>query len=138
MEGLEASAEDGSHHNNPDNIYVELNNQPSELLQTVKDLKAELWTVKEGNERILREHEELTQILLDKLHNEGMGKRKKHEYESGTISYKHKGKKLKFSNNESNSSSRIKVRSHREKNKYNSESVNTSNFPKNLKFLKHI
>ena len=36
MEGVEASAENGSHHNNPDNIYVELNNQPSELLQIVK------------------------------------------------------------------------------------------------------
>ena len=37
MEGVEACAKDGSHHNNPDNIYVELNNQPSEFLQTVKD-----------------------------------------------------------------------------------------------------
>ena len=59
MEGVEASGEDESHHNNPDNIYVELNNQPSELLQTVKDLKAELQTVKEDNERILRSQEEL-------------------------------------------------------------------------------
>ena len=42
IEGVEASAEDGSHHNNLDNIYVELNNQPSELFQTVKGLKAEL------------------------------------------------------------------------------------------------
>ena len=40
MEGVEASAEYGSHHNNPNKIYVELNNQPLELLQTVKDLKA--------------------------------------------------------------------------------------------------
>ena len=47
MEGVEASAEDGSHHNNPDNIYVKLNNQLSELLQTVKDLRAGLQTVKE-------------------------------------------------------------------------------------------
>ena len=42
MEGIEISAEDGSHHNNPYNIYVELNNQPSELIQTVKHIKAEL------------------------------------------------------------------------------------------------
>ena len=41
IEGVEASAKDGSHHNNPDNIYVELNNKPYELLQTVKDLKVE-------------------------------------------------------------------------------------------------
>ena len=36
MEGVEASAENGSHHNNPGNIYVELNNQPSELHEIVK------------------------------------------------------------------------------------------------------
>ena len=42
MEGVEAFVEDGSHHNNPYNIYVELNNQPSELLHNVKDLEAEL------------------------------------------------------------------------------------------------
>ena len=40
MEGVEAYAENGSQHNNPDNIYVELNNP--ELLQTVKVSKEEL------------------------------------------------------------------------------------------------
>ena len=96
MEGVDASVEDGSHHNNLDNIYVELNNQPSELLRTVKELKTELQNVKEYNEIILREHEELNQILLDKLHNKENDKRKEHEYESGTISYKREGKRLKF------------------------------------------
>ena len=43
-------------------------------------------------------------MLLDKLHNEGKDKRKEHECESWTISYKHKGKKLKLSHNESDSS----------------------------------
>ena len=105
MEGVGESAEDRSYHNNLDNIYVELNNQPSELLQTIKDLKAELKNVKEDNEIILRAEEELNQILLDKLHNEGKDNKKEHESEYGTISYKRKGKKLKFSNNESNSSS---------------------------------
>ena len=76
MEGAKAYAKDGSHHSNPNNIYVELNNQPYELIQTVKDLKNELQTVKEDNERILREQEELNKILLDKLHNEGKDKRK--------------------------------------------------------------
>ena len=42
MEGVEASAENGSRHNNLDNIYVELNSTPSELLQTVKELIYEL------------------------------------------------------------------------------------------------
>ena len=55
----------------------------------------------------------MNQILLDKIHNEGKDKRKEHETKSGTISYKCKGKKLKFYNNEINSSSRIKVRSHK-------------------------
>ena len=57
IEGVEAYVEDRSHHNNPDNIYVELNNQPFELLQTIKDLKDELHNVKEDNERILRARE---------------------------------------------------------------------------------
>ena len=59
MEGVEASAEDGSHHNNPNKIYVELNNQPSQLLQIVKYLRVELQTLKEDNERIIRAQEEL-------------------------------------------------------------------------------
>ena len=65
MEGVETSAKNGSHHNNPNNIYVELNNPPSELLQTMRELKDELQTVKNDNERIL----ELNQILLDKINN---------------------------------------------------------------------
>ena len=53
MEGVEAFAGNGSQHNNPDNICVELNNPPSELLKTVKDLKDKLQTVKMDNERIM-------------------------------------------------------------------------------------
>ena len=90
--------------------------------------------VKEDNERILRAHEELNQILLDKLHNEGKDKRKEHEYESGTLSYKCKCKKLKFSDKESNSFSGINVRSHKEKHKYSSESSDSSNSPKKRKY----
>ena len=89
MEGdVEAYAEDGSHHNNLDNIYVELNNQPYELLQIVKDLRVELQIVKEDNEIILRAREELNQILIDKIHNGDKDKRKEHETVFGTISYK--------------------------------------------------
>ena len=129
MEGVEASTQDGSNHNNPDNIYVKLNNQPYELLQTVKDLKVELQTLKEDNERILRAQEELNQILLDKIHNEGKDKIKEHETRSRIVSYKCKGKKLKFSDNESKSSSGIKVRSHKEKYKYSSESSDSDSGP---------
>ena len=53
MEGVEASAENGFHHNNPGNIYVELNNQPSKWLQIVKELKDELQTLKIYNEEVL-------------------------------------------------------------------------------------
>ena len=53
MEGVEASAENGSWHNKPDNIYVELNNPPSDLLEIFKWVKDELQTVKIDNERIL-------------------------------------------------------------------------------------
>ena len=65
MEGVEASAENGSHHNNPENIYVELNNTPSQLLQIMKELKDELQTIKIDNERIL----EPNHILPNKIHN---------------------------------------------------------------------
>ena len=37
MEGGGSYAKDGSHYNNLDNIYVELNTQPSELVKIVKD-----------------------------------------------------------------------------------------------------
>ena len=67
MKGVEAFAENGSQYNNPKFFYVELNNTPSQLLQTVKELKYELQTVKMDNERIL----ELNHMLLDKIHNSG-------------------------------------------------------------------
>ena len=135
MEGVEASVEDGSHHNNPDNIYVELNNQPSKLPQTVKYLKIELQTVKQDNERILRAQEELNQILLDKIHNGGKDKRKEYETNSGTASYKRKGKKLKFYDSESKSSSGVKVRSHRGRRyKYTSESSESDHSPRKRKY----
>ena len=60
MEGVEAFAKNGSQHNNLDNIYVELNNPPSELLQTVKELKDELRSVKIDNERILEMNQNAT------------------------------------------------------------------------------
>ena len=37
MEGVEAFTENGSQHNNTDNIYVEFENPTSELLQIVKE-----------------------------------------------------------------------------------------------------
>ena len=69
MEGVEASTENGSQHNNPDNFYVYLNNP--ELIQTVKELKEELQITKLDNERIL----EMNQMLLDNMNNKGKDKR---------------------------------------------------------------
>ena len=91
MEGVEAFVENGYEYNNPDNIYVELNNPPSELLQIVEELKDELQIVKIDNERIL----EMNQTLLDKMHNIGKDKRNVYETDSETTSYKHKGNKAK-------------------------------------------
>ena len=40
MEGVEASAENGSQRNNLDNLYVDL--KSPKLIQTIKELKEEL------------------------------------------------------------------------------------------------
>ena len=69
MENAEVSGENGPQHNNPDKFYVDLNNL--ELLQTIRELKDELQTVKQDNQRIL----ELNEYLLDKIHNQEKDKR---------------------------------------------------------------
>ena len=45
-------------------------NNSSELLQTVKELRTKMETVKKENERIVRTQEELNQILMEKFQNE--------------------------------------------------------------------
>ena len=64
MENAEASARNGSQHDNPDNFYVDLNN--IDLLQLVRELRDELQTVKQDNQIIL----ELNEYLLDKMNNQ--------------------------------------------------------------------
>ena len=59
MEGLEEYAEERSPLNEQNNferepVKEDINNNSSELMQTVKDLKTEMETVKKENERILR------------------------------------------------------------------------------------
>jgi regulator of replication initiation timing len=97
MDIPEESTEDRSPHNERNNneqenineeIYVELNDQSSELLHTVKDLKTKIKSVKEENEIILRVQEELNKILLDKYHQDEKDKRTKVKSEYGTMSYK--------------------------------------------------
>ena len=86
-----------------DPIPEDLTTNSSELLQTVKDLKTEMESVKWENERILRAQEELNQILTEKFQTEGRGRRK----ESEDTSHQRKSKKMKHTKDESNSSSEV-------------------------------
>ena len=106
MENAKASTENGSQHINPDNLYIDSNNL--ELLQTLKDLKDEIQTVRQDNQRIL----ELNEYLLDKMNKQEKDKRSVIETESDT-SYKPKGKRGKYPDSEF--SSEIRPRSRREK-----------------------
>ena len=69
-------------------------------------MKVELQSVKEDNECILKAQGELNNVLLNKIHNHEEENNKGHELEiARTAAYKHKIRKIKFSNNETDSSS---------------------------------
>ena len=75
MERLEEYADEESMLNEQSNsrresVQEEITNNSSELLQTVKELRTEMETVKKENERILRAQEELNQILMEKILSE--------------------------------------------------------------------
>ena len=91
MEGVEGFAKNSSQDSNQENIYVEMNNP--ELLQTIKELKDEMQTIKIDNEIIM----EINQMLLDNMHDRGKDKTNVYETDFETTSYKHKGKKVKYS-----------------------------------------
>ena len=114
MENVEASAENGPQHENPNNFYVDLNNL--ELIQTVIELRDELQTVKQDNHRIL----ELNEYLLDKMNKQEKYKWSVIETDSKNNSYKHKGERENFYDSET--SSEIKLRSRRERQRYISDS----------------
>ena len=72
MEGLEEYADEESPFTERSNskrepIQEEITNNSSELLQTVKELRIEMETVKKENERILRARKELNQILMERF-----------------------------------------------------------------------
>ena len=46
-------------------MLEEVTAHSSELMQTIKDLKTEMESVKKDNERILKTQEELNQILME-------------------------------------------------------------------------
>ena len=108
MERLEEYVEEESPFTEQENlqrdpIQEDITTNSSELLQTVKDLKSEMESVKRENERILRAQEELNQILTERFQTEGRGKRA----DSEDISHQHKYKKIKQTKNESSSSSEV-------------------------------
>ena len=108
MERLEEYAEEESPFTEPENlprdpIQENLTTNSSKLLQIVKDLKYEMESVKRENERILRDQEELNQILREIFQTEGRGKR----VDSEDISHQHKYKKIKRTKNESSLSSEV-------------------------------
>jgi len=122
VEGM-AITEPGHNNNNNNNnesgnkegeVWVELNgsratpnnnnnNQTvAELLNTVKSLQAELLSVRENNEKLMKAQEEINQILLGKIHREEEeedNKSNEHKEEHVTLSYKKGGRKLHFSDN---------------------------------------
>ena len=94
MENVEAFAKNGPQHDNLDNFYVDLNNP--ELIQTAWELKDELQTIRQDNQRIL----ELNEYLLDKMNKQEKDRRSVIRTECDT-SYKPKGKRRKYPNSES-------------------------------------
>ena len=65
-------------------------------------------------------------MLFDKILNRGKDKRNAYETNSETVSYKHKGKKVKYSDSES--SSEVNARSCRVKYKYISDISESDRF----------
>ena len=84
MERLEEYVEEESHVTETGNLPIfpipkDLTTNSSKLLQTVKDLKTEMESVKRENERILRAQEELNLILMEKFQTEGRSRRSEFE-----------------------------------------------------------
>ena len=71
-------------------VQEEITNNYLKLLQTVKELRTEMETIKKENERILRAQEELNQFLMEKFQNEEKDKRTGSE----DMSYQHKIKNV--------------------------------------------
>ena len=84
-----------------ENLNESRNDNPFELQQTIKELRAELKRVKEYNEHILKAREQLNNILLSKIHSNERDKNKEPELNmEKTTPYKCKGRKLEFSKHE--------------------------------------
>ena len=75
---------------------------------------------------------EPNKMLLDKMHNRGKDERNVYETNFEVVSYKHKGKKAKYSDSES--SPQVNARSHRGRYKYISDSSESGRKPKRMKY----
>ena len=74
----------------------------------------------------------MNQILVDNMHNRGKDKQNVYETDSKTTSYKHKGKKAKYSHSES--SSEVNARSRKGRYKYISDNIESDYKPKRRKY----
>ena len=80
MERLEEYVEEESPFTEKENLQREpiqedITTNSLEILQTVKELKCEMESIKKENERILKAQDELNQILIERFQTEGKGKR---------------------------------------------------------------
>ena len=82
-------------------MLEEVTAHSSQLMQTIKDLKTEMESVKKDNERILKTQEELNQILMEKFQTEGRSRRS----ESEDASHQRRSKNIKLAKTKSSSSS---------------------------------
>ena len=81
-------------------VLEEVTAHSSELMQTIKDLKTEMESVKRENERILKAEEEFNQMLLEKFQTKGRSRRS----ESEDVSRQRRSKNMKLAKTESSSS----------------------------------
>ena len=96
------------------NLNESQNNNPYEIQRTVKELRSDLKRVRDYNELILNDQEELNNSLLAKIHNDEKEKNKELEHNMPkNTSYKHKGRKMKFSNHGAKTSSEGSVKHHK-------------------------
>ena len=82
-------------------VIEEVTARSSELMQTIKNLKTGIESVKKDNERILKTEEELNQILIEIFQTEGRNRRS----ESEEASHQKGSKKMKLAKLDSSSSS---------------------------------
>ena len=135
MERLEEYADEESMLNEQSNsrrelVQEEITNKYSKLLQTIKELRIEMETIKKENEIILRAQEELNQILMKNFQNEEKDKQTRSE----DMSYNHRSKNSKQSKIESSSSSEIYGDSHRNNCQYTSDSSEDNYHSRKRKF----